>query len=177
MLLPDVTFHMRERDDSIGGNNPYKWVLKQTKDLLAGKRVVIFGLPGAYTPTCSTTQLPGYEQAYEEFMELGVDEVYCTSVNDAFVMHNWSRHQGVNNVKMLPDGNGDFAEAINMCVDKRNLGFGKRSWRYSMLVDDLRIVQLYEEPGFMSNCPEDPFECSDAETMLEYIKTGVSYGD
>lgn len=176
-MLPDVTFYMRERDETITGPNPYKWVLKQTKDLFAGKRVVIFGLPGAYTPTCSTSQLPGYEQLYQDFIDLGIDEVYCTSVNDAFVMHQWSCHQGVENVKMLPDGNGDFAEQIGMLVDKRNLGFGKRSWRYSMVVDDMNIERLFEEPGFMSNCPTDPFVCSDAETMLEYLNTGVSYGD
>lgn len=174
--LSDVTFYMRERDESIA-DNPFKWVYKTTKDLFAGKKVVVFGLPGAFTPTCSTQQLPLYEQMYQEFMDAGVDEIWCTSVNDAFVMYQWAKHQGVQNVKMLPDGNGNFADSLGMLVDKQNLGFGKRSWRYSMLVNDMKIVRLFEEPGFMGNCPIDPYECSDACTMLEFIKTGTGYGD
>ena len=170
MLVPDTMFYMRVpffSDDA----NPFAWSYKTSKDLFAGKNVVIFGLPGAFTPTCSNEQLPGYEGLYNEFMEAGIDEVWCTSVNDAFSMFQWAKNLGIENVKMLPDGNGDFAESLGMLVDKSNLGFGKRSWRYSMLVQDMRITKMFEESGFEHNCPTDPFEVTDAQTMLiEVIK-------
>lgn len=169
MLLPDTTFYMRERDESIGGDNPFKWVYKTTKDLFAGKKVIIFGLPGAFTPTCSNSQLPNYEKLYEDFKAKGIDEIWCTSVNDAFVMYQWGLSQGLKNVKLLPDGNGDFANGLNMLVDKSNLGFGKRSWRYAMLVDDLEVKNLWEELDFMDNCPTDPYEQSAPETVLDRI--------
>ena len=165
MLVPDTMFYMRVpffSDDA----NPFAWSYKTSKDLFAGKNVIIFGLPGAFTPTCSNEQLPGYEGLYNEFMEAGIDEVWCTSVNDAFSMFQWAKNLGIENVKMLPDGNGHFAEGLGMLVDKSNLGFGKRSWRYSMLVQDMRITKMFEERGFCNNCPTDPFEVSDAQTML-----------
>ena len=165
MLVPDTMFYMRVpffSDDA----NPFAWSYKTSKDLFAGKNVIIFGLPGAFTPTCSNEQLPGYEGLYNEFMEAGIDEVWCTSVNDAFSMFQWAKNLGIENVKMLPDGNGHFAEGLGMLVDKTNLGFGKRSWRYSMLVQDMRITKMFEERGFCNNCPTDPFEVSDAQTML-----------
>jgi peroxiredoxin len=165
MLVPDTMFYMRERVDS-NDENPFEWSYKTSKDLFAGKNVIIFGLPGAFTPTCSNEQLPGYEGLYNEFMEAGIDEVWCTSVNDAFSMFQWAKNLGIENVKMLPDGNGDFAESLGMLVEKTNLGFGKRSWRYSMLVQDMRITKMFEERGFGNNCPTDPFEVSDAQTML-----------
>ena len=165
--LPDTMFYMRERDESIGGENPFKWVYKTTKDLFAGKKVGIFGLPGAFTPTCSTKQLPRYEELFEEFVAKGVDEIWCTSVNDAFVMYQWGLSQGVKNVKLLPDGNGTFAEELGMLVDKSNLGFGKRSWRYAMIVDDLEIKQEFIEEDYPAdNYATDPFEVSDADTVL-----------
>jgi thioredoxin-dependent peroxiredoxin len=170
MLVPDTMFYMRERDPSSQDNNPFKWVYKTSKDLFAGKNVVIFGLPGAFTPTCSNEQLPGYENLYEEFMEAGVDEVWCTSVNDAFSMFQWAKNLGIKNVKMLPDGNGTFAESLGMLVDKSNLGFGKRSWRYSMLVQDMKITIENVELGFGDLCPIDPFEVSDAQSMLIEVK-------
>lgn len=166
MLVPDTMFYMRERVDIGLDGMPFVWSYKTSKDLFAGKKVVIFGLPGAFTPTCSNEQLPGYEGLYNEFMEAGIDEVWCTSVNDAFSMFQWAKNLDIKNVKMLPDGNGDFAESLGMLVDKTNLGFGKRSWRYSMLVQDMRITKLFEERGFCNNCPTDPFEVSDAQTML-----------
>ena len=170
MLLPDTTFYMRERDDTISEGNPFKWVYKTTKDIFTDKKVVVIGLPGAFTPTCSTFQLPLFEAMYEKFKELGVDEIYCTSVNDAFVMFKWSCDLGVEKVKMLPDGNGDFAKELGMLVDKRNLGFGPRSWRYVMYVDNMDIVKVWEEPGKMNNCPTDPFEVSDAENVFSELK-------
>lgn len=169
-LIPDVTLHMRQRDDTIQAPNPYKWVINKTSDLFAGKRIALFGLPGAFTPTCSTQQLPKYEELYYQLIDAGIDEVYCTSVNDAFVMHKWAQDLGIKNVKMLPDGNGDLAQALGMLVDKSNLGFGKRSWRYSMIIDDLEIIDTFAEDQFPGDLyPIDPFEVSDAQSMLDYI--------
>lgn len=171
--VPDTTFYMRERDESVGGDNPFAWVIKRASDLFAGKKVVIFGLPGAFTPTCTLQQLPTYEAMYEQFAEQGIDEIWCTSVNDAFVMFQWAKSLGVEKVKMLPDGNGDFAKALDMLVDKSNLGFGKRSWRYSMIVDDLNIKEMFAEDHWSEDlCPTDPYENSDPRVVLEYLKTG-----
>ncbi|MDT8320289.1 MAG: peroxiredoxin [Xanthomonadales bacterium] len=168
--VPDVVFKTRVRDESIDGPNPYRWQDVSSENVFAGKKVVVFALPGAFTPTCSSTHLPGYEEHYEEFKELGIDEIYCLSVNDAFTMFQWARHQGAEKVKMLPDGSGEFTRLMGMLVRKDNLGFGERSWRYSMLVDDGKIVKLFSEPGKCDNCPTDPFEVSDAETMLRYLR-------
>lgn len=161
----------RVRDESIGGENPYRWQDVHTKDLFKGKKVVAFSLPGAFTPTCSSTHLPGYEKKYDELKKLGVDEVYCISVNDAYVMFQWGKHQGVKNVKLLPDGSGAFTKAMGMLVKKDDLGFGERSWRYSMFVDDEKIEKVFIEPGFQNDCPTDPFEVSDVDTMITYLKS------
>ena len=168
--IPNVTLKTRVRDESLGGDNPYKWEDTQTGDLFKGKKIVLFSLPGAFTPTCSSTHLPGYENRYSELKELGVDEVYCISVNDAFVMFQWGKAQGVKNVKLLPDGSGDFTRAMGMMVKKDNLGFGERSWRYSMFVNDGKVEKMFVEPGFSNDCPDDPFEVSDVDTMIEYLK-------
>tara|TARA_B110000902_G_scaffold266241_2_gene353213 strand:- start:1775 stop:2332 length:558 start_codon:yes stop_codon:yes gene_type:complete len=164
--VPNVTFKTRVRDESIGGDNPFRWQDKTTADIFAGKSVVIVALPGAFTPTCSSTHLPGYEAKYEELKAKGIDEVYCVSVNDAFSMYQWSKQLGVDKVKMLPDGNGDFTRGMGMLVKKENLGFGDRSWRYSMHVVDGVVQSQFAEAGVMDNCPEDPFEVSDVDTML-----------
>jgi peroxiredoxin len=164
--VPNVTFKTRVRDESIGGDNPFRWEDKTTADIFAGKSVVIVALPGAFTPTCSSTHLPGYEAKYEELKAKGIDEVYCVSVNDAFSMYQWSKQLGVEKVKMLPDGNGDFTRGMGMLVKKENLGFGDRSWRYSMHVVDGVVKSQFAETGLMDNCPEDPFEVSDVDTML-----------
>jgi peroxiredoxin len=171
MLLPDTTFYTQvktqeEEGCAIDGSASFEWKIVTTKDLFAGKRVIIFGLPGAFTPTCSNNQLPGYEKMFDLFREKGIDEIWCTSVNDAFVMEAWARDQGLVNVKMLPDGNGDFAKAIGMLVKKNNLGFGERSWRYAMLVDDLDVVNMWAEEGGMHNCPADPYQKSAPEAVL-----------
>lgn len=168
--VPDVVFKTRVRDESVGGPNPYRWQDVSTKELFAGKNVVVFSLPGAFTPTCSTTHAPGYEAAYNDFKQLGIDDVICLSVNDAFVMFQWAKHLGLEKVHMLPDGNGEFTKAMGMLVKKNNLGFGDRSWRYSMHVVDGEIKKLFVEPGFTDDCPTDPFEVSDAQTMLNYLK-------
>jgi len=168
--VPDVVFKTRVRDESVEGDNPFRWEDRTTQDIFGGKRVVVFALPGAFTPTCSSNQLPRYEELYDEFKAQGIDEVICISVNDAFVMFQWGRQAGVDNIYLLPDGSGEFTRKMGMLVDKSNLGFGMRSWRYSMLVDDGVIEQMFVEPEFGDNCPTDPFEVSDADTMLAYIK-------
>jgi len=168
--VPQVTFKTRVRDESVEGPNPFRWQDVTTDEIFKGKKIVLFALPGAFTPTCSSTHLPGYESQYEAFKALGVDEVICLSVNDAFVMFQWGKAQDVQHVRMLPDGSGEFTEKMGMLVKKDNLGFGDRSWRYSMYVVDGEIKKLFAEPGFMDNCPEDPFEVSDAGTMLAYLK-------
>ena len=168
--VPEVTFKTRVRDESIDGPNPYRWQDVTTNDLFAGKRVVVFSLPGAFTPTCSTYQLPGYDENYEEFQALGIDEVYCISVNDSFVMNAWFKQQGVQNVKPIPDGSGEFTSSMGMIVDKSNLGFGSRSWRYAMIVNDGEIEMMFEEPGKIGNCPIDPYEMSNPDTVLTWLK-------
>ncbi|RMH42406.1 MAG: peroxiredoxin [Deltaproteobacteria bacterium] len=169
--VPDVVFKTRVRDESIGGDNPFRWQDLSTQDVFGGKRVVLFALPGAFTPTCSSTHLPGYEAKHDELIALGIDEVICLSVNDAFVMYQWGKHLGIQKVFLLPDGNGEFTRKMGMLVDKSNLGFGYRSWRYSMVVDDGEIEQMFVEPGFSDNCPTDSFEVSDVDTMLNYLRS------
>jgi peroxiredoxin len=168
--VPNVTFKTRVRDESVEGPNPYRWEDKTTQDIFGGKKVVVFSLPGAFTPTCSSNHLPRYDELYDEFKAQGVDEIVCVSVNDAFVMFQWGKQQGNKNIFLLPDGNGEFTRKMGMLVDKSNVGFGMRSWRYSMLVDDCKIEKLFVEPDFGDNCPTDPFEVSDADTMLAYLK-------
>lgn len=168
--VPDVVFKTRVRDESIGGDNPFRWQDVSSDDIFKGKKVVVLALPGAFTPTCSSTHLPGYDAKYQELKNLGVDEVYCLSVNDAFTMFQWGKNLGVKNVKLLPDGNGEFTDKMGMLVKKENLGFGARSWRYSMVVIDGEIQKVFTEAGKEDNCPTDPFEVSDVDTMIAYLK-------
>ena len=168
--VPDIIFKTRVRDESLEGPNPYRWQDLGSKDIFAGKRIVIFALPGSFTPTCSNTHLPGYESHFDKFKSLGIDEIYCLSVNDAFTMFQWGRHQGVEKVKLLPDGSGEFTRLMGMLVKKDNVGFGERSWRYSMLVEDGVITRLFQEAGKCDNSLTDPFEVSDAETMLAELR-------
>jgi peroxiredoxin len=176
--VPSVVFKTRVRDESVPGPNPYRWQDKTTEEIFGSKKVVVFSLPGAFTPTCSSNHLPRYEELYEEFKAQGVDAIICISVNDAFVMFQWGKQIGAQNVFLLPDGNGEFTRKMGMLVDKSNVGFGMRSWRYSMLVNDGKIEKIFVEPDFGDNCPVDPFEVSDADTMLAYLQgtqsTGVS---
>ncbi|MBD2776691.1 glutathione peroxidase [Iningainema tapete] len=154
--VPKVTFRIRKDN---------QWVNVTTDDLFAGKTVVVFSLPGAFTPTCSSTHLPGYNELAKVFKENGVDDIICISVNDTFVMNEWAKDQQAENITVIPDGNGEFTEGMGMLVDKSDLGFGKRSWRYSMLVKDGVVEKMFIEPDE----PGDPFKVSDAETMLRYI--------
>lgn len=174
--VPDVVFKTRVRDESVPGSNPFRWHDLSTSDLFTGKKVIVFSLPGAFTPTCSSSHLPRYEQLYDEFKDLGVDSIVCLSVNDAFVMFKWGREQGAKNVFLLPDGNGEFTRKMGMLVDKSNIGFGYRSWRYSMLVNDGKIEKIFSEKGFADNYGDDPFDVSDADTMLAYLKGTAPVG-
>jgi len=167
--LPDVTFHTRVRDDSLGGPNPYRWEDKTTADYFAGKRVILFSLPGAFTPTCSTYQLPGFEQGYANFKAQGIDAIYCMSVNDSFVMNQWAKAQGLKNVEVIPDGSGEFTRRMGMLVRKDNLGFGLRSWRYAAVINDGVVEAWFEEPGLMDNCPDDPYGVSSPESLVAYL--------
>jgi peroxiredoxin len=167
--VPDVTFKVRVRDESIGGDNPFKWQDYTSKDYFSGKRVVVFSLPGAFTPTCSTYQVPNFEKNYETIKQMGVDEIYVISVNDTFVMRKWMLDQNVCKVKFIPDGNGDFTRLMGMLVDKSNLGFGQRSWRYAMVINDGVVEQWFEEPGREDNCEEDPYGETSPENVMEYL--------
>lgn len=141
-------------------------------DVLQGKKVIIFGLPGAFTPTCSSAHLPRYEQLYDTFKEQGIDEVWCLSVNDTFVMNAWAEHQGVSKVKMLPDGNGSITRLLGMTTPKTELGFGDRAWRFSILINNGVVEQHFiENPDSKA---ADPFEVSDADTMLHAINAVAS---
>jgi glutaredoxin-like protein len=154
--VPQVTFRTRQN---------HEWIDVTTDDIFKDKTVVVFSLPGAFTPTCSSTHVPRYNQLTPALKQQGVDEVVCISVNDAFVMNEWKAEQHADNVTFIPDGNGDFSRGMGMLVAKNDLGFGDRSWRYSMLVKDGVIEKMFIEPDM----PGDPFEVSDADTMLEYI--------
>jgi len=154
--VPSVTFRTRQDDN---------WVDVSSDEIFAGKRVIVFALPGAFTPTCSSTHLPRYNELAPVFKQQGIDSIVCISVNDTFVMNAWLAAQEADNITVLPDGNGEFTEAMGMLVDKNELGFGQRSWRYSMLVNDGVIEKQFIEPEIEG----DPFEVSDADTMLNYL--------
>jgi len=160
--VPQVEFVFRENGE---------FVTRTTSDLFAGKRVIIFSLPGAFTPTCSAYQLPGFEDNYDEFAALGIDAIYCISVNDGFVMNAWAKDQGIEKVQLIPDGNAHFTRAMGQLVRKSNLGFGERSWRYAAVVDNEIIEKLFEEPGRSDNAADDPYGETTPEAVLEYVKS------
>ena len=159
--IPDVTFRTR---------HDHEWVDVTSADVFDGKNVVVFSLPGAFTPTCSSSHVPRYDQLVPAFEKLGIDEVICVSVNDAFVMNEWKLAQNAERVTFLPDGNGDFTDGMGLLVDKDDLGFGRRSWRYSMLVRDGVVEKMFIEPEE----PGDPFQVSDADTMLRYLDANAA---
>jgi len=180
--IPSITFVTRTRIEA-DIENPFDWKDITSDDYFKGKRVVLFSLPGAFTPTCSSTHLPGYEDAYEELKGLGIDEVYCLSVNDAFVMRQWGLNQGLaedktpgslgfTKVKLIPDGNAQFTRGMGMStIWSSERGFGERSWRYSAVIDDMKVEKLFVEEGYVHNSEPDPFETSDVDTMLTYLKS------
>jgi len=162
--VPDVTFRIRRNGE---------WATVTTEELFGGKSVIVFSLPGAFTPTCSSTHLPRYNELAPVFRERGIDSIICVAVNDPFVMEEWGKDQEAENVLLLPDGNGAFTEAMGLLVDKSDLNFGKRSWRYSMLVRDKVIEKMFLEPQKAG----DPFEVSDADTMLHYLDANAKLPD
>jgi len=158
--VPQVEFVFRENGE---------FVTRTTSELFSGKRVLIFSLPGAFTPTCSAYQLPGFEEKYDEFTSLGIDSIYCISVNDGFVMNAWAKDQGIEKVKLVPDGNAYFTRSMGQLVNKSNLGFGQRSWRYAAIVKDGIIEKLWEEPGKSDNASEDPYTVTTPESVMGYL--------
>ena len=154
--VPNVTFRTRSGSD---------WKNVTSDEIFAGRTVIVFSLPGAFTPTCSSSHVPRYDQLAPAFRAHGVDEIVCLSVNDAFVMNEWKASQHADHITFIPDGNGEFTDGMGLLVGKEDLGFGKRSWRYSMLVRDGVVEKMFIEP----EKPGDPFEVSDADTMLSYI--------
>jgi len=187
--VPNVVFKARVRDEKIGGPNPFTWKDVSSADLFKGKRAVVFSLPGAFTPTCSSFQLPGYEKNYDLIKSLGVDDVYCLSVNDAFVMRQWGLHQGLpeektstanplnpgnfQKVKLIPDGACLFTRGMGMSsVWDSNRGFGERSWRYAAVINDMKIEKIFIEAGkVINNSEADPYEVSDADSMVKYLQS------
>jgi len=175
VVLPQVTFPTRVRNDELGGDNPFEWRQVSSSFLFGGKdlkkRVVVFSLPGAFTPTCSTYQLPDFEKLAAEgkFAEYGIDDIYCISVNDSFVMNCWAKDQNLEHVKVVPDGSGEFTRKMGMLVDKSNLGFGMRSWRYAMIVKDGVVEEFLPEPGFEDNHGEDPYGVSSPQNVLRVL--------
>lgn len=159
--VPQVTFRVR---------NEHDWQDVTSAEIFNGKTVVVFSLPGAFTPTCSSAHVPRYNQLAASFERAGVDEIVCISVNDAFVMQEWQENQQAWNLRFIPDGNGEFSAQMGMLVGKEDLGFGKRSWRYSMLVRDGVIEKMFIE----DDVPGDPYSVSDADTMLEYLAPGTA---
>jgi peroxiredoxin len=166
MTVPSISWMARKIPE---GQTDYDWIPESSSDLFDGKRVVLFALPGAFTPTCSSTHLPGYETKYEDILEQDVDEVYCLSVNDSFVMNAWFSSLGIENVKPIADGNGHFTRHMGMLVKKEAVDFGYRSQRYSMVIDNGRVEMIFVEDGKEDNFAGDPFNVSDSESMLNYL--------
>ena len=183
-MLPNVIFKARVRT-SEDTENPFTWKDMTTSDYFVGKKCVLFALPGAFTPTCSASHLPGYEEMYDKFINLGIDEVYCLSVNDAFVMRKWGLDMGLEEdktpnslgfkkVKLIPDGACQFTREMGMsCTWGSERGFGERSWRYSCYVDNCEIKKMFVEQPFLQNSEADPYEVSDAETMYNYLSENL----
>ena len=173
--IPNVTFKVREGDTaenqetcSVGG----KWIEKNTDDFFKGKRVILFSLPGAFTPTCSSQQLPGFENNFDKIKELGVDEVYCCSVNDSYVMNEWAKKMRVSNIKLIPDGSGLFTKYMGMLIAKDHNGFGQRSWRYMAVIKDGIVEKWWQEPGINNTgSDDDPYIETTPENSINYLSS------
>ena len=175
MMLPKVNFKVREGDIDEAGGCTFdngKWTTKTTDDYFKGKKAIVFSLPGAFTPTCTSQQLPGFEANWPNFQEHFIDEIYCISVNDSFVMNAWANNEEIKNVKVIPDGEGVFTRQMGMLVKKNDKGFGYRSWRYAMIVNDGIIEKIFEEPGKSDDCTTDPYGESSPENVLQWLETG-----
>jgi len=168
---PCTVFQMRVRDESIEGPNPYRWDQTNSDKLFKGKRVVLFSLPGAFTPTCSTYQLPGFEAAAQKIFDMGIDNIYCVSVNDAFVMNAWAKSQNLEHVEVIPDGSGNFTRSMGMLIGKNHLGFGWRSWRYMCVMNDGKVEKWWQEPGINNDgSDDDPYVETTPENMVAYLE-------
>lgn len=167
--VPVVIFKTRVRDNKLK-KNPFRWKSVKSNKLFKQK-CVVFSIPGAFTPTCSSKHVPDFEKKYNELKKLGIDEIYCISVNDAFVMHNWKKNLKIKKIKLLPDGNGQFTKKMGALVKKENLGFGERSWRYSMFIDNNKIIKVFAEPNMKNNYHRDPFSVSSVQNMINYLKS------
>tara|TARA_B100000900_G_C20582470_1_gene718113 strand:+ start:655 stop:1176 length:522 start_codon:yes stop_codon:yes gene_type:complete len=163
--VPNIVFKTRVKDEE--GN--FGWKDVTSLEYFGDKRVLLFSLPGAYTPTCSTYQLPGFEKLAPEFKKIGVDDIYCMSVNDSFVMNAWAKNQNLQNVKVIPDGGGQFTRQMGMLVRKDPQGFGYRSWRYAVLINDGVVEKIWEEPGKEDDCATDPYENTKPEDILKEL--------
>jgi peroxiredoxin len=165
--IPQIQFVFRENGE---------FVTRTSSDLFDEKRVIIFSLPGAFTPTCSAYQLPGFEEKYDDFAALGIDAIYCISVNDGFVMNAWAQDQNIEKVKLIPDGNAYFTRSMGMLVNKTNLGFGQRSWRYAAVVENGIIEKLFVEDGMRDNADTDPYQATTPEAVFEYVVSTTKVG-
>lgn len=174
MKIPYVNFKTRQGDTNAVGGCTFiggDWKEVDTTEIFDDKKVVVFALPGAFTPTCSSEQLPGYEEKYDQIKALGIDEIYCLSVNDAFVMNAWLRDEKISKVKAIGDGEAIFTQGMGMLVNKPKQGFGMRSWRYSMVVNNGEVLKVFEEPGKNNaSDDDDPYTVSDPDTMIKYLK-------
>ena len=176
--IPLTKFKVREGDVVLEQGCSFDegvWTEKTTDDYFKNKRVVLFSLPGAFTPTCSSLQLPGFEQQYDAIKKMGIDEIYCVSVNDSFVMNAWANHMAIKNVKMIPDGSGNFTRFMGMLIGKNHLGFGLRSWRYMTVINDNTIEKWWQEPGINNEgIDDDPYIESTPDNMVKYLQEKVS---
>tara|TARA_Y100000992_G_scaffold289493_1_gene244107 strand:+ start:578 stop:1126 length:549 start_codon:yes stop_codon:yes gene_type:complete len=166
--VPNTIFKTRVKNEK---TDSFEWEDVQSRQLFKNKKSLVICLPGAFTPTCTSKQLPGFEKMYDEFKEHGIDDIYCLSVNDAFVMYNWGKSLDIKKIKMLPDGNGDYTRQMGMLVKKENLGFGMRSWRYVALIDDSVIKTLWIEVGMHDNREDDPYEVTTPENIINWFNT------
>lgn len=168
--IPQVEFKLRVPNNETPGNSKFLWKQQTSTEIFSGKRSLLFSLPGAFTPTCSTYQLPDFERLYPKFIKLGFDQVLCISVNDAFVMNTWGEATNLKHVTLLPDGSGTFTRMMGMLVLKDNLGFGSRSWRYAADITDMVISKWFEEAGRSDNCRDDPYEVTSPNNILNALK-------
>ena len=165
-IVPNIVFKTRVKDEE----GKFGWKDVTSMEYFGDKRVLLFSLPGAFTPTCSTYQLPNFEKLTPEFKKIGIDDIYCMSVNDSFVMNAWAKSQNLQNVKVIPDGGGEFTRQMGMLVRKDPEGFGYRSWRYAVVINDGVVEKIWEEPGKQDDCPTDPYENTKPQDILKELK-------
>ena len=169
--IPSVSFKTITKTPSDGEAPKINWSELSSGEMFGGKKSILFSLPGAFTPICSTYQLPLFDSLYSDFKSLGIDAIYCVAVNDPFVMDAWREASGVKDVKLIPDGSAEFTRKMGMLVYKDNLGFGMRSWRYAAIINDQQIEAWFEEPGFSDNCEDDPYGETTPQNLLDFLRS------